>query len=123
MVDYGLLESPSYSLVGIQFTVFNFTTPIRLVTTQVIKYIIGGWKATCVGANSTNGTSMLKTDYKEGMTLKEAKSLAIKILAKTMDGTTLTAEKCKNQSDFSGVCSSISRQRQSALPPIHRCAG
>eukprot|EP00842_Homolaphlyctis_polyrhiza_P006046 jgi/Hompol1/6442/HPOL_001707-RA len=52
-----------------------------------------GWKATCIGANSSNATSLLKQDYKEGMTLKEAKSLAIKVLAKTMDSTSLTGEK------------------------------
>ena len=37
---------------------------------------------------------MLKSDYKEDMTLKEAKALAIKVLTKTMDGTTLSSEKC-----------------------------
>ncbi|KAJ2998084.1 hypothetical protein HDV02_004909 [Globomyces sp. JEL0801] len=52
-----------------------------------------GWKATCVGSNSSNGSSFLKTDYKEDITLKEAKSLAIKVLTKTMDGTSLTSEK------------------------------
>jgi 20S proteasome subunit alpha 3 len=54
-----------------------------------------GWKATCVGANSTNGTSMLKSDFKPEMTLKEAKSLAVKVLSKTMDGNSLTADKSK----------------------------
>ncbi len=57
-------------------------------------YLDLGWKATCIGSNSTNGSSMLKSDYKEDMTLKEAKSLAIKVLTKTMDGTTLSSEKC-----------------------------
>ncbi|KAI8928380.1 proteasome subunit alpha type 4 [Entophlyctis helioformis] len=53
-----------------------------------------GWKATCIGGNSSNATSLLKQDYKEeGLTLAEAKSLAIKVLAKTMDGTSLTSEK------------------------------
>ncbi|KAJ3320764.1 protein with putative role during mitosis [Boothiomyces sp. JEL0866] len=52
-----------------------------------------GWKAQCIGSNSSNGNSMLKTDYKEDCSLDEAKSLAIKILAKTMDGTSLTNEK------------------------------
>jgi 20S proteasome subunit alpha 3 len=36
---------------------------------------------------------MLKSDYKEELTLAEAKSLAIKVLSKTMDGTALTSEK------------------------------
>ncbi|KAJ3087199.1 hypothetical protein HK102_011604 [Quaeritorhiza haematococci] len=52
-----------------------------------------GWKATCIGANSTNAQSILKQDYKEGLTLKEAKTLAIKVLSKTMDSTSLTSEK------------------------------
>jgi 20S proteasome subunit alpha 3 len=52
-----------------------------------------GWKATCVGSNSTNGSAMLKSDYKPEMTLKEAKSLAVKVLSKTMDGTALSSEK------------------------------
>ncbi|KAJ1344095.1 proteasome subunit alpha type-4-1 [Batrachochytrium salamandrivorans] len=52
-----------------------------------------GWKATCIGANSTNATSLLKQDYKEDMTLKEAKALAIKVLAKSMDSTGLGSDK------------------------------
>jgi len=52
-----------------------------------------GWKANCIGANSPNAHSILKQDYKEDMTLKEAKSLAIKVLSKTMDSTTLGGEK------------------------------
>ncbi|RKO84409.1 nucleophile aminohydrolase, partial [Blyttiomyces helicus] len=52
-----------------------------------------GWKATCIGANSSNATSILKQDHREDMTLVEAKSLAIKVLAKTMDSTTLGSEK------------------------------
>jgi 20S proteasome subunit alpha 3 len=55
-----------------------------------------GWKATCIGQNSSNAQSILKQDYKEeGMTLKEAKSLAIKVFSKTMESTTLSSEKCK----------------------------
>ncbi|KAG8230479.1 hypothetical protein J437_LFUL013520 [Ladona fulva] len=46
----------------------------------------GGWKATCIGNNSA--------EYKEGeTTLKDAQSLAIKVLSKTLDMTKLTAEK------------------------------
>lgn len=52
-----------------------------------------GWKATCIGANSTNAQSILKSDYKEEMTLKEAKSLAIKVLSKTMESTSMSSEK------------------------------
>jgi len=53
-----------------------------------------GWKANCIGANSPNAHSILKQEYKEDMTLKEAKSLAVKVLSKTMDSTTLGGEKC-----------------------------
>jgi 20S proteasome subunit alpha 3 len=52
-----------------------------------------GWKATSIGANSGNATSLLKQDYKEDLTLKEAKSLAIKVLAKTMDSASLGSDK------------------------------
>eukprot|EP01137_Pigoraptor_chileana_P014434 Opistho-2@69046 len=53
----------------------------------------GGWMATCIGANSQSAQSVLKSDYKEGIALKEAKVLAVKVLSKTMDSTTLTSEK------------------------------
>ncbi len=52
-----------------------------------------GWKAHCIGSNSGNAQSILKSDYREDMTLKEAKSLAVKILLKTMDATTLSSDK------------------------------
>lgn len=53
-----------------------------------------GWKATCIGNNSAAAISSLKQEYKEGeMTLEEAKSLAIKVLVKTLDMTKLTSEK------------------------------
>jgi len=44
--------------------------------------------------------SLLKQDYKEDITLKEAKALVVKILAKTLDTTKLSPEKCK-QTDIS----------------------
>jgi 20S proteasome subunit alpha 3 len=55
----------------------------------------GGWLATCIGSNSAAATSMLKQDYpgKDEISLKDAKSLAIKILSKSMDTTTLKGEK------------------------------
>ncbi|CAH1132387.1 unnamed protein product [Ceutorhynchus assimilis] len=53
-----------------------------------------GWKATCIGNNSSAAISSLKQEYKEGgMTLKDAKTLAIKVLSKTLDMTKLTSEK------------------------------
>ncbi|KAG9290753.1 hypothetical protein G9A89_011716 [Geosiphon pyriformis] len=53
----------------------------------------GGWKATCIGANNASAKSLLKQDYKDEITLKEAKELAVKVLSKTMDSTTLSSEK------------------------------
>jgi len=54
----------------------------------------GGWKATCIGNNNTAAVSILKQEYKEGgIKLRDAQSLAIKVLSKTLDMTKLTAEK------------------------------
>jgi len=53
----------------------------------------GGWKATAIGANNQAAQSILRADYKPEITLKEAMNLAIKILSKTMDSTTLNSEK------------------------------
>jgi 20S proteasome subunit alpha 3 len=52
-----------------------------------------GWKANCIGANSGNAQSILKQDYKEEMTLQEAKGLACKVLSKTMDTTQISSDK------------------------------
>jgi len=53
----------------------------------------GGWKATAIGANNQAAQSILKTEWKPDFTLKDASRLAIKVLSKTMDSTTLNAEK------------------------------
>ncbi|KAH7347129.1 proteasome subunit alpha type-4 [Plectosphaerella cucumerina] len=53
----------------------------------------GGWKATAVGANRASAESLLKQDYKEDCSLKDACGLAVKVLSKTMDSTKLSAEK------------------------------
>ncbi|KAG0639453.1 nucleophile aminohydrolase [Tuber brumale] len=53
----------------------------------------GGWKATSVGANNASAQSLLKQDYKEDCDLKEACAIAVKVLSKTMDSTTLSNEK------------------------------
>eukprot|EP00741_Cyanophora_paradoxa_P017428 tig00020965_g16837.t1 len=53
----------------------------------------GGWKATAIGANNSAAQSILRTDYKADMSLKDALQLAVKIMSKTMDSTSLTAEK------------------------------
>jgi len=52
-----------------------------------------GWHATAIGANNQAAQSILKTDYKEGMELRDALKLAVKVLSKTMDSTALNAEK------------------------------
>ena len=43
------------------------------------------WKAHATGKNCVNAVSTLKTDYKEGMNLKEALIMATRVLAKSMD--------------------------------------
>jgi len=53
----------------------------------------GGWKATCIGNNSNAAISLLKQDYKEEITLQEAKAMVVKILSKTLDTTKLSPEK------------------------------
>lgn len=55
----------------------------------------GGWKATSAGANNASAQSLLKQDYKEDCTLKEACGVAVKVLSKTMDSTKLSSEKSK----------------------------
>jgi len=53
-----------------------------------------GWKATCIGANNQAAMSLMKQEYKEEIIpLKDALSLAIKVLTKTCDSTTLTPDK------------------------------
>ncbi|GMK57152.1 hypothetical protein CspeluHIS016_0309920 [Cutaneotrichosporon spelunceum] len=52
-----------------------------------------GWKATCIGANHSSAASLLKQDYKDDITLEEAKGLCLKTMAKTMDSTKLSSEK------------------------------
>lgn len=53
----------------------------------------GGWKATAIGSNHQAASNILKTDYKEGLTVAEAVKLILKVLTKTMDSTSLTADK------------------------------
>ncbi|KAL3699955.1 hypothetical protein R1sor_017977 [Riccia sorocarpa] len=53
----------------------------------------GGRKAGAIGANNQAAQSMLKADYKEDITREEAVNLALKVLSKTMDSTSLSAEK------------------------------
>merc|ERR1711973_1036821 len=66
----------------------------RLCDTKQAYTQYGGWKATCIGNNSTAAISILKQDYKEGETkLDDALALAIRVMSKTMDATKLTPDK------------------------------
>lgn len=54
----------------------------------------GGWMATSIGASTQAAQSIMKQDYKAGeMDLKAALALAVKVLAKTCDATSLTPDK------------------------------
>jgi len=53
----------------------------------------GGWMATSIGAGHQTATSILKSDFKEECSLREALLLAVKVLSKTMDSTVLDHEK------------------------------
>eukprot|EP00918_Siedleckia_nematoides_P093243 GHVU01204672.1.p1 GENE.GHVU01204672.1~~GHVU01204672.1.p1 ORF type:complete len:256 (-),score=48.93 GHVU01204672.1:2112-2879(-) len=52
-----------------------------------------GWKATAIGVNNQSATTILKQDWREDLTLEEAKKLAAKVLIKTMDTASPDAEK------------------------------
>jgi len=53
-----------------------------------------GWKATCIGNSSGAAISILKQEYKiEETTVDSGLLLALKVMSKTLDLTTLTAEK------------------------------
>ncbi|KAJ7594549.1 proteasome subunit alpha type 4 [Mycena floridula] len=52
-----------------------------------------GWKATCIGANNGTAQSLLKQEYKDDIDVKEAISLVLRTMSKTMDSTTLGSEK------------------------------
>jgi len=54
----------------------------------------GGWKACSIGAGNETASSLLKSDYREDMTLQEAQQFVVKVLSKTMDSTSMTSEKC-----------------------------
>lgn len=52
-----------------------------------------GWKATSIGANNSAAQTLLKKDYKDDISLKDACELAIKVLSKTMDSSNLKSDK------------------------------
>ncbi|EAX91890.1 Family T1, proteasome alpha subunit, threonine peptidase [Trichomonas vaginalis G3] len=53
----------------------------------------GGWKATAIGENNQTAQSILKSQYKDNMTATEAMDLTVKVLCKTLDSTSLSADK------------------------------
>jgi len=53
-----------------------------------------GWKGTAIGGNNTSAQSILKQEYKDNLDTKQVLALAVKVLRKTMDSTSLTAENC-----------------------------
>lgn len=67
----------------------------------------GGWKARAIGAKSQPATSILKQEWNEELDLDGALQLALKVLSKTMDSTTLTPDKLDfatlTHSDADGV--------------------
>lgn len=52
-----------------------------------------GWKAISIGANNSAAQTLLKKDYKDDMSLKDACDLAIQVLSKTMDSSNMNSEK------------------------------
>uniref|UniRef100_A0A0G4GLH7 Proteasome subunit alpha type n=1 Tax=Chromera velia CCMP2878 TaxID=1169474 RepID=A0A0G4GLH7_9ALVE len=52
-----------------------------------------GWKATAIGVNNQSAQSILKQDWSEELDVKAALGLAAKVLTKTMDTSTPSAEK------------------------------
>jgi len=70
-----------------------------------------GWKASCIGANSGTAQSLLRQDYKDDIDLDQALKLAVEVLSKTMDSTTLDNEKIE--------LATISIDAESGLPLVH----
>ncbi|KAI5952381.1 PRE9 [Candida jiufengensis] len=52
-----------------------------------------GWKATSIGANTSQVQTLLKKDYNDDLTLRSGCELAITILSKTMDLSNLNSDK------------------------------
>ena len=78
--------------VELKFGSYTFET--RFYSLPLFLGNYSGWKATCIGNNSSAAVSQLKQEYKEGeMTLKSALDLAINVLSKTLDMTKLSADK------------------------------
>lgn len=52
-----------------------------------------GWKATAIGLNNSTGNTILRQDWEEDLALDDALKLVAKVLVKTMDTASPTAEK------------------------------
>ncbi|KAH9285962.1 Proteasome subunit alpha type-4 [Echinococcus granulosus] len=52
-----------------------------------------GWKATCIGSNSSAASSILESDYSPECTAEEAVKLCVKVLYKIMTMSKLTSDK------------------------------
>jgi len=52
-----------------------------------------GWKATAIGVNNQSATSILKQEWNESLTVEGALNLAAKVLTKSMDTTSPSADK------------------------------
>lgn len=52
-----------------------------------------GWRAYAIGLNNNTAQQIMRQDWKEGMKIQEALELAAKVLTKTMDTATPSAEK------------------------------
>lgn len=53
-----------------------------------------GWKGTAIGANNSAAQSILKQEYTDDLNVEQVLALAVKVLRKTMDSTSLTTENC-----------------------------
>ena len=47
----------------------------------------------CIGVNNGTAQSLLKQEYKDDISIEEAVGLAVRVMSKTMDSTTLGSEK------------------------------
>jgi 20S proteasome subunit alpha 3 len=54
-----------------------------------------GWKAIAIGANNQSASGILKQDYDENCSLRQAMGLVAKVICKSMDTTTPTPDKSK----------------------------
>jgi 20S proteasome subunit alpha 3 len=52
----------------------------------------GVWKAASIGAGNQAAQAMLRSEYRDGLCLEEAKAIARRVLEKTMDSVALTDE-------------------------------